>query len=103
MAHFIKGIQKGDQRRRLSAPRLRTLMSLWRPVLRWSLAAGLVVHGAGCTRGYYRKEADKEVSEVLAQKDKYPAWAIENWHIYPDPRARVNDQGPLGDADHPPK
>jgi hypothetical protein len=103
MAHFVKGIQKGDQRRRLSAPRLRTLISLWRPVLRWSLAAGLVVHGAGCTRGYYRKEADKEVSEVLAQKDKYPAWAIENWHIYPDPRARFNDQGALGDPDHPPK
>ncbi len=102
MAHPVRFLQ-GGERRRPSSPRLQALLSLWRPVFRWSLAAGLVVHTSGCTRSYYRKEADKEVSEVLAQKDKYPAWAIENWHVYPDPRARFNDQGPLGNPDHPPK
>src|SRR5262249_48716911 len=29
----------------------------------------------------------------------YPAWAIENWHVYPDPRARFGDPS---DPDHPP-
>jgi hypothetical protein len=53
----------------------------------------------GCTRHYFRKDADKEVSEVLAEKDKYPAWHIEQYHVYPDPRARFADPT---DPDHPP-
>ena len=55
---------------------------------------------AGCSRSFYRKQADKEVGEVLADKDKYAEWKIENWHIYPDPRARFADPS---DPDHPPK
>ena len=54
----------------------------------------------GCTRNFFRKQADEEVSEVLAQKDKYPDWAIENWHVYPDPRARFAD---TDNPDFPPK
>jgi hypothetical protein len=64
-----------------------------------TLAVGFLVGGA-CTRPFYRKHADEEVSEVLAQKDKYPEWAIENWHVYADPRARFADPS---DPDHPPK
>jgi hypothetical protein len=45
----------------------------------------------GCTRRFFRYRADKEVSEVLAQKDCYPAWAIEQFHVYPDPNARFAD------------
>src|SRR5258708_27138525 len=74
--------------------------SLWRPALHLALGAGLIVEAGGCTRRYFRKQADEEVSEVLAQKDKYPAWAIEDWHIYPDPRARFADPT---DPDRPPK
>src|SRR5204862_3312888 len=51
-------------------------------------------------RPFYRKKADKEVAEILAQKDKYPDWAIENWHVYADPLARFADPT---DPDHPPK
>ncbi|MBI1917475.1 MAG: TolC family protein [Planctomycetes bacterium] len=58
------------------------------------------MQSGGCTRPFYRKEADKEVSEILAQKNKYPAWAIENWHVYADPRARYADSS---NPDHPPK
>src|SRR5205823_6426988 len=54
----------------------------------------------GCTRPFYRKKADKEVGEVLAQKDKYPFWAIKNWHVYPDPLARFADPS---NPDCPPK
>src|SRR5947209_9689531 len=45
----------------------------------------------GCTRHFFRKCADQEVSVVLAEKDQYPDWRIEQYHIYPDPRARFAD------------
>jgi hypothetical protein len=45
----------------------------------------------GCTRRFFRNRADQEVSEVLAQKDRYPAWQIEQFHVYPDSRARFAD------------
>jgi hypothetical protein len=56
-----------------------------------ALGAGLIVQTGGCTRRFFRSRADNEVAEILAQKDKYPAWKIENWHAYPDPRARFGD------------
>jgi hypothetical protein len=80
--------------------RCRSILSLWRPVLNWAVMAGLLVQATGCTRPFYRKKADEEVSEVLAQKDKYPDWKIDDWHVYPDPRARFAD---TSDPDHPPK
>src|SRR5580692_110166 len=75
------------------------LLCLWRPALKFALAAGLFADVAGCSRRWARKQADEEVSEILAQKDKYPAWKIDNWHVYPDSRARFAD---TGDPDHPP-
>ena len=45
----------------------------------------------GCTRRFFRQCADREVAEVLRQKDQFPAWAIENFHVYPDSRARFAD------------
>jgi hypothetical protein len=81
-------------------PWLRALFARWRPALGLACAASLVVPSGGCTRLYYRKKADEEVSEVLAQKDKFPDWRIENWHVYPDPQARFAE---CGDPDHPPK
>jgi len=79
--------------------RVQTILSLWRPALNLALAAGLLVQAVGCSRWFYRKKADDEVAEVLAQKDKYPAWKIDNWHVYPDPRARFADPS---DPDRPP-
>src|SRR5208282_5134386 len=72
----------------------------WRSALGLALVAGLLAPLSGCTRSFYRKRTDEEVSEVLAQKDKYPDWAIENWHIYADPRARFAESG---DPDRPAK
>jgi len=72
---------------------LRFLRSLWRPSLHLALATGLLAPLGGCTRYFFRKQADKEVSEVLGNKDKYAAWKIDNWHIYPDPRARFAEVG----------
>src|SRR6516162_8547885 len=70
---------------------LRKLLSAWRPALNLALAAGLLGEASGCSRRFYRKQADKEVEQVLAQKDKYPAWKIENWWVYPHPLARFAD------------
>lgn len=55
----------------------------------------LVLVGAtvlsGCTRQFFRKQADQEVDSVLAEKDRYPEWGIDQFHIYPDARSRFAD------------
>lgn len=60
--------------------------------LLWALVLALVVlGGSGCTRRFFRKAADREVNEILAEKDREPFWKIENFHVYPNPRARFAD------------
>jgi Outer membrane efflux protein len=70
----------------------------WRRVrsyLGWGLRLLLVLSATldltGCTRSFYRKAADAEVNDVLGEKDKYPLWGIEQYHVYPDARARFAD------------
>jgi hypothetical protein len=56
------------------------------------LLAGLLsLNLTGCTRHFYRDRADLEVSDILTQKDQYSDWQIEQYHVYPDPRARFAD------------
>jgi hypothetical protein len=62
------------------------------------LGATFATGVSGC-RSFARRCADKEVAEVLGDKDRYDAWKIENYHIYPDPRARFADPT---DPDRPP-
>jgi len=52
---------------------------------------GLIAGSGGCSRAFYRKSADREVADVLKEKDQYPEWKIEQYHVYPDPRARFAD------------
>src|SRR5207245_10606185 len=40
---------------------------------------------------FYRDRADLEVSDILTQKDQYAEWQIEQYHVYPDARARFAD------------
>jgi hypothetical protein len=54
---------------------------------------------SGC-RSFFRNAADKEVAEVLGDKDRYPDWKIEGYHVYPDPLARFADPT---NPDRPPK
>ena len=55
--------------------------------VRW--IATMIVFGLlGCTRGYYQRQADNEVADILKEKDQYPEWKIEQYHVYSDPRAR---------------
>jgi hypothetical protein len=53
----------------------------------------LLAAAHGCTRNFYRRSADKEVNDILVEKDVYPQWKIEQYHVYPDPRARFADTG----------
>ncbi len=55
------------------------------------LAAAILAAQSGCTRNFYRKRADQEVDEILTEKDRYPDWHIDQFHVYPDPRARFAD------------
>lgn len=63
------------------------------------LVAVLLAAGTGCTRKFFREKADKDVTGVLTQKNVFPDWKIENWHVYPDPRARFAMNG---NPDRPP-
>jgi outer membrane protein TolC len=64
------------------------------------LLVAVATISAGCTRRYYRNGADKQVDSILTEKNVYPDWSIEQWHAYPDGRARFADPS---DPDHPPK
>lgn len=57
---------------------------------------------AGCTRGFFRERADRDVEGLLTEKSIDPRWDIRtrNWYVYPDPRARFAD---LDNPDNPKK
>jgi hypothetical protein len=57
----------------------------------WAALAILLAGAGGCTRSFYRESADREVNDILAEKDKYPQWKIEQYHVYPDARSRYAD------------
>ncbi|MCS7047586.1 MAG: hypothetical protein NZO58_14610, partial [Gemmataceae bacterium] len=54
------------------------------------LAIGLLLN-TGCTRRFYRNQADREVAAILGEKNVIPNAIIENYHPYPDDRARFAD------------
>jgi outer membrane protein TolC len=54
---------------------------------------------AGCTRKFFRERADADVCALLTEKNRFAPWQIEQFHVYPDPRARFADGT---DPDHPP-
>lgn len=72
----------------------RSGLSTWQRLARntaMMLSLCLLCASMGCTRRFFRDRADREVVEVLSQKDVVPDWKIENFHVYPDPRARFAD------------
>src|SRR5262245_24685074 len=62
-------------------------------VLIWMLAS------IGCTRVFYRRCVDRDVAEILHEKEVTPETKIENMQVYPDLRARFAE---FTDPDHPP-
>lgn len=62
---------------------------------RLPVLALILVAAAGCTRRFFRERADRDVENLLTEKNVDPRWALENWYVYPDDRAR------FADTDHP--
>lgn len=62
-------------------------------------ALGCLCALTGCTRYFYRNQLDHQVAHIQAEKDQNPEWTIQQYHVYPDPRARFADET---DPDHPP-
>src|SRR5262245_17556359 len=57
-----------------------------------ALVVLFLIAGIGCTRRFYRNQADRDVAGVIAGKDVIPDWKIENYNgAYPDDRARFAD------------
>src|SRR5215471_12125748 len=70
-----------------------SLGDMWRRLLLVLLLLGLAgLSLSGCTRRFYRTRADMEVDDILTEKDQYSDWQIEQYHVYPDPRARFADE-----------
>src|SRR5258708_40197862 len=78
-------------------------MGKLRKIGRWTAVAALLavmlIGISGCTRMFYRKQADREVSDILREKDVFPEIKIEQMHVYADPRSRYADPS---NPDHPP-
>ncbi len=54
---------------------------------RWLIAA-LLAASFGCSRAYYRVQADKEVDYLIGQKAHELNWTMAHFPSYPDPRSR---------------
>ncbi len=66
-----------------------------KPICRAAIWASILIcvlgSSSGCTRMFYRRQADAEVNAVLREKDIFPWWKIEQMRFYPDVRARFGD------------
>src|SRR5262249_18308042 len=60
---------------------------------RWRalLLVVILMLGSGCTRRYFRKDADREVECVISSKNCSDRWRVENFWVYPHPLARFAD------------
>src|SRR5262245_40827060 len=65
-------------------------------------ALGLVGIHAGCSRNAFRNRADADVEGVISQKNIAEEWKVENWHVYPDARARYADPSNTDFPPYPP-
>ena len=59
----------------------------------------LVALISGCTRRFYRTWADREVVQVIHEKNVYPDWQLRDFYVYPHPMSRFADPT---NPDHPP-
>lgn len=72
------------------------------PVRRSLVVAAVATVFVGCSRQAYRDRADRDVEAVISQKNVVPQWQVQNWHVYPDSRARFADPGNPDFPAHPP-
>lgn len=70
----------------------------WSGVGRWLVAAAtiaatllVIVTGSGCTRGWYRRQADAAAYEIIYEKSGAPLWPLDNFTINIRPDSRMHD------------
>lgn len=65
-----------------------------RKIASWALI-GLGITGAGtgsgCSREYYRKDADEEAASLIQEKENDPRWCLPERSVYVDSRSRYYD------------
>jgi hypothetical protein len=49
----------------------------------------LIASSLGCTRGFYRRQADEDAYKLVAQKSSDPRWDPGEYTIAVDPRSRM--------------
>ena len=101
MRGFIAKLLKSSTRAR-SANASNASRRSCRKIVSWALL-GLGVTGAatgsGCSREYYRKDADEQAATLTKEKQNDPRWYLAEKSIYGDPRSRYYDPN---DPDHEP-
>ncbi len=60
----------------------------WSQRFVWVLAVWLPLSSAGCSRMFWRKQADKDSYEAIQENLTDPRWAVPRIDITPDPRSR---------------
>lgn len=55
------------------------------------LCCALAVSSAGCTRAWYRRQADIDANTLIREKASHPHWALNNQTFAMDPRSRYFD------------
>ena len=61
----------------------------------------LLVVAAACNRPYYRKQADREVAQLIAQKSCDPRWGLTQFNVYMNPLSRYFEPYSLDRAPMP--
>lgn len=59
----------------------------------WLLAFAVLAGGfsSGCTRAFYRRQADIDAYSLIREKANHPHWGLDNYTIAVDPRSRMYD------------
>lgn len=78
----------------------RTTTVCWRPLTMVVLT--LLAVNAGCTRAYYRRQADADAYSLIQQKTCDPAWPLQGYTINVDPSSRMFDPNSIDRPPMPP-
>src|SRR5438132_11509277 len=59
--------------------------------MRWRLLLVLVLLASGCTRAFYRQQADRDTYKAIDERDHDPRWQLPSVKIEPPPESRLHD------------
>src|SRR5262245_56939231 len=62
-----------------------------RPLALLAALLALAACSTGCTRAFYRRQADIDAYSLIREKANHPHWRLQNYTISVDPRSRMYD------------